>query len=93
MTPDQVRAYIQQLSDKMNKMVSAAEKKGERFYSDSPNNRDPLSKENVEYNKLRAEQNAAIKFLAAMPKNEPPRKASSTFGNNKGYGQGRYMGD
>lgn len=93
MTPDQVRAYIRELSNRINKMSDDAKRRGERFISYSPNNRASLSKENIEYNKLQDEQKAAMKFLSAMPKNEPPRKAPSAFGNSRGYGQGRYMGD
>lgn len=92
LSPETLRSYAKKAQDDNSKRRKDAEAKGERMWSDSPNNTKQLTPTNKKYNKRDKDVRKAYKKAAAQEK-PVQRTAPSTFGNNRGYGQGRYTGD
>ncbi len=92
LSPETLRSYAAKAQADNQKRRSDAEAKGERMWSYSPNNTKPLTPTNQKFNKRDKDIRKAFKKAAAQEK-PVQQKASSSFGDNRGYGQGRYMGD
>lgn len=92
LSPDTLRSYAKKAqADNLARQKNAAAK-GEKMWSDNPNNTAELSPTNKKFNKRnKAVSKAFNKAAAKDPVKRAPAKG--TFGDTRGYGQGRYMGD